>query len=243
MGFRRHLYAAGISGLILLLVVVLAAYIQFSRTAEEQEYLVEMFLEKPKATEKKAEEAPKKKTSKKLTHKAFNKKLKTEKTEPDNFQTLEEIMAERKELTSEEAKEKLKELANSRPGLSNLKKAAERKQQATAQAELKRKGNITLQTSAADKTTTITYSLINRIVNGEIPNPVYTCPEGGKVVINITVNATGDVVEVSPNAASSTTTNECLIGNALYYAKNTKFNANLQKKSQIGTITYLFQGK
>lgn len=247
MGIKRHIYAAGISGGILLLVLLMA-YMKFASYTQlpEEEYLVEMKLEKPKAEEKKPEE-PQKKTTAKLTHKALNSQLKTQQhTEADNYQTLEEMTAKQQPLTTEELKEKLKEPVKESPALETIRKSAEQTRKAKEAAE-NRKANIAMQgkavSNASDRAATISYSLVGRIAISTLPNPVYTCPSGGKVVINILVDDQGNVVDATPNKSSSTTTDECLVENALRYARRTKFNANLQKDSQIGTITYLFQDK
>ncbi len=73
------------------------------------------------------------------------------------------------------------------------------------------------------------------------PNPVYTCDVEGKVVINISVDANGRVTSTSLNKASSTTTNECLIEQAMQYANESIFSSLAGRKSQPGTITYYFK--
>lgn len=88
---------------------------------------------------------------------------------------------------------------------------------------------------------TISFSLVNR-KKVYIPIPVYLCEKGGKIVINITVNAKGKVTDAYVNTSSSTT-NECLVEHALEYAKNSEFSADASKKSQIGSITFNFIGK
>jgi len=92
----------------------------------------------------------------------------------------------------------------------------------------------------ANKRTLISYYLVGREAVAELPNPVYTCEQSGKVVINITVDDQGRVIEASYNKASSNTTNGCLIDNAIYYARKARFNKD-SKNKQLGTITYLFQ--
>ena len=92
----------------------------------------------------------------------------------------------------------------------------------------------------ANKRTLISYYLVGREAVTELPNPVYTCEQSGKVVINITVDDQGRVIEASYNKASSNTTNGCLIDNAIYYARKARFNKD-SKNKQLGTITYLFQ--
>ena len=61
-------------------------------------------------------------------------------------------------------------------------------------------------------------------------------------MVNITVNASGDVTDAYVNN-SSTSSNECLIDHALEYAKEARFNADASKPSQLGSITFYFIGK
>tara|TARA_B110000977_G_scaffold77894_1_gene104913 strand:+ start:2256 stop:3014 length:759 start_codon:yes stop_codon:yes gene_type:complete len=75
-----------------------------------------------------------------------------------------------------------------------------------------------------------------------LPIPVYTCKQGGKVVVNIKVTSEGAVVGTEINTAKSTTSNGCLLENALKYASKAQFNAR-EGKMQWGTITYYFQAK
>lgn len=88
---------------------------------------------------------------------------------------------------------------------------------------------------------TIRFSLVDR-EKIYIPIPVYLCEVGGRIVVNITVNAKGDVTDAYINNSSSTT-NECLTDHALEYAKESKFSAAVNKDSQLGTITFNFIGK
>ena len=97
------------------------------------------------------------------------------------------------------------------------------------------------QKEADNSKSTMSYSLLGR-TDIYIPTPIYLCENGGKIVINITVNANGDVVDAYTNT-SSTSTNECLIDHALEYAKEARFSTNPSKPSQIGSITFYFIGK
>ncbi len=74
-----------------------------------------------------------------------------------------------------------------------------------------------------------------------IPNPIYTCDISGKIVVNITVNAEGRVIDTSINKASSNSDNECLTENALEYAANAVFSSLAGRSEQPGTITYNFK--
>ena len=75
-----------------------------------------------------------------------------------------------------------------------------------------------------------------------LPTPVYLCEFGGKVVINITVDRNGNVIDAYVNS-SSISSNGCLIDSALEYAKASSFNSDNNKPSQLGTITFYFKGK
>lgn len=88
---------------------------------------------------------------------------------------------------------------------------------------------------------TMSYSLVGRN-DVYIPTPIYLCENGGKIVVNITVNAKGEVVDAYANT-SSTSSNECLIDHAIEYAKQAIFSADASKNSQIGSITFYFIGK
>lgn len=96
-------------------------------------------------------------------------------------------------------------------------------------------------TPSSNRKSTISYSLVNR-TDEYLPIPIYLCEAGGKIVINITVNDQGKVIDAYVNS-SSTSTNECLTESALEYAKEAKFNASPGKKTQLGSITFNFIGK
>ncbi|UKM65889.1 energy transducer TonB [Flavobacteriaceae bacterium GSB9] len=88
---------------------------------------------------------------------------------------------------------------------------------------------------------TISYSLANR-KKIYIPIPVYLCEVDGKIVVNVKVNNQGNVTDAYLNT-SSNSNNECLIEHAIEYAKQSKFNADASKSSQLGSITFNFIGK
>lgn len=95
-------------------------------------------------------------------------------------------------------------------------------------------------TSSTSRKTTISYMLKERNAL-RIPNPVYTCNAVGKVVINIQVSDTGNVTRTSFNKAASSTTNGCLVDQALEYASKANFNS-APRSAQLGSITFEFQG-
>ncbi len=96
------------------------------------------------------------------------------------------------------------------------------------------------QEGSANSKSTISFSLVDR-TKMYIPIPVYLCEVDGKIVVNITVNENGNVIDAYVNT-SSTSNNECLIEHALEYAKDSQFSAST-KKTQLGSITFYFIGK
>ena len=97
------------------------------------------------------------------------------------------------------------------------------------------------QNEGVNTKSTVSFSLVNR-KKIHIPIPVYLCEVDGKIVVNITVDANGKVIDTYINT-SSTSTNECLVEHALQYAKDSYFSADASKKTQLGSITFSFIGK
>ncbi|WP_296384492.1 hypothetical protein [Winogradskyella sp.] len=87
---------------------------------------------------------------------------------------------------------------------------------------------------------TLTYSLKGRTL-GYYKIPRYLCERGGKIVVSIRVNETGNVFDAYING-SSNSSNPCLTNHAIEYAKSVQFDTS-QRKDQLGTITFLFKGK
>lgn len=93
-----------------------------------------------------------------------------------------------------------------------------------------------------NRKTTISYNLVDRKAM-VLPNPVYTCPEGGTIVISIIVDDLGKVTKMDFNPKLSSTSNGCLIDAAMEYAQQSRFTTKAGKKKQMGTITYKFPGQ
>ena len=91
------------------------------------------------------------------------------------------------------------------------------------------------------KKTIISYDLKGR-VHQTLPVPNYTCLEGGEIVINVAVDYKGRVVDVWYNPQFSSSSNGCLVAQAIEYAKRSLFQDS-GKNIQEGTITYLFPAK
>ncbi|MBO0321310.1 hypothetical protein J0X14_03300 [Muricauda sp. CAU 1633] len=169
------------------------------------------------------------------SHMAFNETAKPTIGNPEPLKTLEELIEERA-MNSEEGEysgdsnfsEQLKQLAAQRD---------EKKQKLGERDAQKEEFTNYLK----DRRTSISFSLVKRNAY-YLPPPIYTCIEGGKVVINIHVDNNGYVTEATFNDKSSGTSNGCLVDNAIRYALKARFSPD-SKTEQIGTITYLFQGK
>ena len=208
---------------------------------QEEEYVIEMALAEEDIEELLEEEVKRLEELKNnldpiKSHLALNETAKPSVGEPEPLKTLEELMEERE--MDANAKDFISNDAGYAANLKELaKKRKERKEQlGEKEAEKKEFTN-----NLKDKRTSISYSLVDRNAY-DLPPPIYTCIEGGKVVINITVNSNGTVVETSFNEKSSTTSNGCLVDNALAYAAKANFSSD-GKASQKGTITYIFQSK
>lgn len=94
---------------------------------------------------------------------------------------------------------------------------------------------------SVNKNSSMHYSLVNR-THKYVPTPIYLCENGGKIIVNIKVNASGLVTDSYINAAYASA-NECLKDQALKYANQARFSIDASKKTQLGSITFYFKGK
>ncbi len=93
---------------------------------------------------------------------------------------------------------------------------------------------------SAYRQSTVSYNLPDRTAI-VLPNPVYTCDAFGKIVINITVNDKGIITDKSFNKSASTSSNGCLIDQAMLYLDRAYFDEG-SKARQLGSVTFDFQG-
>ncbi len=228
---------SGIITFFSLAIMVLLLYNIHLVSEEKEEYTIEMSLadediiELLKQEEERLQEIAEADPIK--SHMASNETAKPSIDEPEPLKTLEELMAE-----SESSKDFSSTDDGYEANLRELAKLREERKQKLGEQEAKKKEYTT---ALSKRKTSVSYSLVNRN-NYELPPPIYTCLEGGKVVINIKVDALGYVVEADFNSSSSNTTDWCLVENAITYAYRARFDTS-DKAQQIGTITYLFQGK
>lgn len=88
-----------------------------------------------------------------------------------------------------------------------------------------------------------TWDLGGRDMVGELPRPAYNgIQEEGRVVVTITVDPEGNVIDTRINNRTNTT-NLQLRNAAVEAARRTKFNATSGSNNQSGTITYYFKLK
>ncbi|WP_285651387.1 hypothetical protein [Allomuricauda sp. NBRC 101325] len=221
-------------------IVVLVLFNIHLGGVKEDEYVIEMSLadedieELLKEEEKQLEELAANSDPIK-SHMALNETAKPSIGNPEPLKTLEELMEERA-LSSETG-----EYANDAGFEEQLKKLREDRDQKKEKLGDRDAKKEEFTNYLKDKRTSISYSLVERNAY-ELPPPIYTCIEGGKVVINISVDSNGYVTEADFNDKSSTTDNGCLVDNAITYALKARFSSS-SRNEQIGTITYLFQGK
>ena len=87
-----------------------------------------------------------------------------------------------------------------------------------------------------------TWDLGGRDMMGELPRPRYDIQEEGRVVVTITVDPDGNVIETRINNRTNTT-NLQLRNAAVEAARRTKFSKSNDANNQTGTITYYFKLK
>lgn len=101
--------------------------------------------------------------------------------------------------------------------------------------------------SKYDGQTLVSYDLDKRFPHQNnswnVRNPGYTCGIGanGTVVIRIKVNKNGNVISAEYDASASRSANECMIEQAIKYAKMSRFDfSGSAPESQSGKIFYSF---
>ncbi|CAL67983.1 energy transducer TonB family protein [Christiangramia forsetii] len=234
--FDRHKALIITSLIFAILLLILYNFNLANNNQATAEMLVD--LEQFKAEEEKVpdpeeqEETPQRNPRDVQTHQAYNQDKKTR--EADFKNQLDEIF-EKNSAEHEQAENEDTEGSEGNYAI-NRKNSEERN---------KRSDGDDSSEGASQKSAAYDYSSISFSLKGrravKIPNPVYTCDTAGKVVINITVDANGYVVDSAVNKGSSTSTNECLTDRALEYSAGARFSKLAGRNSQPGTITYHFR--
>ena len=207
---------------------------------KEEEYVIEMMMldeeiEELLEQQERLEELAQAEALK--THMALNERAKPSIKNPEPLKTLEELRAEQ----SSEPQNSSEEASDFGEYSESLKELAEKREESRKELEEKESQKKEYTQNLAERRTSVSFSLVDR-QGYHLPPPIYTCIEGGKIVINIKVDDRGFVIEADYNDASSNTSNGCLIDNAITYAYKARFSPT-DKASQIGTITYIFQSK
>jgi len=223
-------------------IVILCLYnIHLGGEEVEDEYIVEMMLaeedieellDKKEELEQEIEEADPIES-----HMAYNETADASQGNPEQFKTLEELLEEKAAAENADADDELSD-SEYAERVKELKKKRQEAKQKLGEKDAQKKE---FTNNLSKRRTSVSYSLVNRN-NFRLPPPIYTCIEGGKVVVNIEVDSSGNVIDADFNSRSSGTSNGCLVDNAIEYALKAKFSSD-SKASQKGTITYLFQGK
>lgn len=86
------------------------------------------------------------------------------------------------------------------------------------------------------------FDLTGRDLVGALPKPSYEANEGGRVMVNIRVDAEGNVISAEFRPEGSTTQNRALVTAALDAARKAKFTVS-ERELQTGTVTYVFKLK
>ena len=241
MNLNRNQLSFLITFFSLSIVILLLYNIQLG-SEEQEEYVIEMSLADEdlekllEEEEKRLEEMAKADPIK--SHMAYNETSKPSLGNPEPLKTLEEIMEEKAASEDENPSNLLNTDEGYAANLKELAKKREEKKQKLGEKEAQKKE---FTNHLAKRKTSVSYSLVDRN-SYQLPPPIYTCIEGGKVVVNILVDANGNVVEADFNAKSSGTSNGCLVDNAIKYALKARFSSS-SRTSQKGTITYIFQSK
>ncbi len=221
--------------------VLLSLYNIRLGSEEQEEYVIEMSLV-DEDLETEIEEVEKKQDMAQSdpikSHMAYNEAAKPSYGNPEPLKTLDELRDEKAAAESEDNRDILSSEQGYDISLKELAKKREVQKQKLGEKDAQKKE---FANNLAKRKTSVSYSLVDRS-NYKLPPPIYTCIEGGKVVINIVVDSEGSVIQANFNINSSGTSNGCLVDNAITYAYRAKFNSS-DRPAQKGTITYVFQSK
>lgn len=234
--FDRHKALIITSLLFAILMLALYNLNLSTRNKKVSEMLIDLnqykLAEKEEKEPEKPQEQPRENQRKIQTNQAFNEDKETR--EADFKNQLDKIF-EKNSAEQEEAENENTEGSEGNYAV-NKKNSEEKKDRSDGDNS----SELASQKSAAYDYSSISFSLKGRRAV-KIPNPVYTCDTAGKIVVNITVDANGYVIDTSINKGSSTSSNECLTGQALEYAAGARFSKLSGRNSQPGTITYHFR--
>lgn len=230
----------------LLLMLFFFTVMQIS--SPQKEILLEMQTVKDDFPDPQQQIAPEPDANSNVTTEAYNQADASTQHSEEVFKTLEELMQEKENASaqnpSEENLSPTDEPQGGQPAEPTEPEPAEPENNETNQAQNpspeKKSASVSNQ-QLVNKNSLVRYYLKNRNAV-DLPKPVFTCDSSGTVVINIKVNAQGEVIEAYFNQASSTTSNGCLVENATAYARRAHFEPS-KRAEQLGSITYIYPEK
>ncbi|TDN95575.1 TonB family protein [Salegentibacter sp. 24] len=234
--FEKH--KALIITVLFCLVLILGLYnFNLSQKSKAQQELLVDLENYSKEEDSKEEEIPDEKPESEpnlnssRTHRAFNE---NQEAREENFdRKLDEILQENSAKQEENSENEIKTSSNGNIAKANKAEPKERSDGDGSTDKISTQNGGLINSS-------ISFSLRGRSAVS-IPNPIYTCDLPGRIVVNITVNTAGKVIETAINQASSSTDNACLTEKAQEYAANAVFSPLVGRNEQPGTITYNFK--
>lgn len=154
-----------------------------------------------------------------------------------NIKDLEKQMFE--EAGGEQERQRIKEEMERQQALAEQKKKEETKEVAKTGGDKSYSGSVMVEWTLADRNP-------HKRDNWYVRNPGYTCGYGanGVVTVEIKVTQGGEVASVTYLPTQSSGANQCMIDQALKYAKMSRFQYSANApKIQAGLITYRFQSQ
>lgn len=167
------------------------------------------------------------------------------------YKTSEEVkqLKEQAQVTEQKLDSLMLATAKIASSTSVTKKATNKKQQQpksfweelfSALEEDSKKSQTAKTASGPKMTVSSSYRLEDRYVSYKVHLPDYLGNQEGKVVVNVTVDYSGDVKKTSVGS-ETTITDEDVIEASRKAALQTNFNYNSDVRTQEGTITYTFR--
>lgn len=228
-----------ITGASLLVLVFFFLGVQPYQGEIAEEFIEIPILTEELAPEIKEEIEPQPQQNTRISHQVYNsRELRKETKSFEEEDAIRQAIAER-QLGSVEHLNKENDAHLSDVREKQLLALAEKKEQVQAAIDA-REAARNKRKQSSTRQSTVSYDLEGRTAI-KIPNPVYTCDATGIITIDITVSANGTIIKKEYNKRASSSTNGCLIDQAMKYLGRAYFDDGVTV-TQKGTVTYNFQG-
>lgn len=223
--FVRATYKALSITLLLFLILIISLFNIYLKNPKEEGFSVAYYIEEEEEIEKSVEEPEDVEVLE--THRAYNEAQK-------------EIS--RLEQNQEAAQNEFeKQMQAMDQAIKNATKQEKISEKEPAKETIHNNEEV-IHNENVERNSSVSYFLQDRYAL-YLPNPVYTCPNQGTIVVHITVDNLGKVIHTNVDNLQSTTKDKCLKEQALEYAKQAKFDTSESSNTtQQGTITYRFIG-